>query len=234
MNPSTKFEDPTGDSSDAAVQITDGDASAHPNRLCRKCSALSETEGEFCPYCGASFTKRSRIPKRVKITLLIVLAVLIAGSVTTAVVIKNHRDKVAAERQAAIVQAAAAEKRAAEARQREEAAAQEAARQEARRQKRIETQQEIALRHSAERDMEKSITKWADKQVVAGVLGPPAMKRTSCTPIGGGSENLSDITIRYDCLAINEDNADGTSTGYAVHATMDFSSGEYTWGLGKS
>jgi hypothetical protein len=39
--------------------------------------------------------------------------------------------------------------------------------------------------------------------------------------------------VKYECLAITTDNLDGTSEGYGVHATMDFSSGEYTWGLGS-
>ncbi|MDT4891479.1 MAG: hypothetical protein QOE97_514 [Pseudonocardiales bacterium] len=98
--------------------------------------------------------------------------------------------------------------------------------------KRIETAQQIAARHASEREMETSITTWARKQVSSGLLNGPIL-RTSCTPIGGGSQNLAEITVKYDCLAVDKDNTDGTSDGYGVHATMDFSTGQYQWGLGN-
>lgn len=97
--------------------------------------------------------------------------------------------------------------------------------------KRAETAKQIAARHSAEDEMQESITTWALKLVGDGTLDGPIL-RTSCTPVGGGSENLAEVTVKYDCLAIDKDNADGSSTGYRVHATMDFNTGEYTWGLG--
>jgi hypothetical protein len=95
-----------------------------------------------------------------------------------------------------------------------------------------EDAQQIALRHESERAMQASITKWARQKVDGGLLDGPIL-RTSCTPVGGGSENLADVTIKYECFSATTDNEDGTSDGYNVHATMDFNTGSYTWGLGN-
>jgi hypothetical protein len=195
-----------------------------PTRLCPSCSALSETVGDFCPHCGASFVRRQRFSRRSRLILAAVLALVILAAGAGALTVKLHRDAQhrTAQRAAA---AAVARQMAAEARR-------AAAKRAAAAAKRIETAQQIAARHASEREMETSITTWARKQVSSGLLNGPIL-RTSCTPIGGGSQNLAEITVKYDCLAVDKDNTDGTSDGYGVHATMDFSTGQYQWGLGN-
>jgi predicted nucleic acid-binding Zn ribbon protein len=175
-------------------------------RLCPHCSAISETEGEFCPRCGGSLLRGSRRLSRRTTTILAaaLLALLVAGG-ASALVVKHNRD--ASHRRLAAAQTAAAEA------------------------KRSETAVQIAARHASEREMQASITKWARKLAASGSLDGPIL-RTSCQPVGGGSENLSEITVKYDCLSVDKDNADGSSSGYAVHATMAFSTGQYQWGLG--
>jgi hypothetical protein len=179
-------------------------AAETPTRLCPRCSALSRTEGDFCPHCGGSFlhpSRQGRLGRRGKLALLTVVVVLALAGGGTAFALKHNHDA-AHERQTAA------------------AAAQQA-----------ETKAQIAQRHVAEREMQGAITTWARKQVGSGTLDGPIL-RTSCTPIGGGSENLAEVTVKYDCLAIDKDSQDGTSTGYSVHATMDFFTGTYQWGLG--
>jgi hypothetical protein len=188
-----------------------------PTRLCPKCSSLAQTTGDFCPHCGASYSKRTRGSRRAKIIATAIAVAVVLGSAGAALGYKIHHDHVVSARQAAQVAAAKAARDAALA-----AAAV----------KRAETKRQIAVRHADEREMRGSITTWARKQVNNATLDGPIL-RTSCTPVGGGSENLSEITVKYDCLAITKDNADGTSEGYRVHATMDFSKGEYQWGLGN-
>jgi hypothetical protein len=176
-------------------------------RLCPHCSAISETEGDFCPRCGGSLLRASRRLSRRTATALgaALLALVIAGG-ASALIVKHNRD--ASHRRAAAAQTAAAAA------------------------KRAETAVQITARHASEREMQASITKWARKLAAGGSLDGPIL-RTSCQPVGGGSENLAEITVKYDCLAVDKDNADGSSSGYAVHATMDFSTGQYQWGLGN-
>ena len=179
-----------------------------PTRVCPHCSTISETAGEFCPHCGGSLLRGPRrFSRRALLIAVAVLVAVLVGVGITAFVIKHNRD--AAHNRAAAAATAAA------------------------RAKRAETAAQIAQRHSYEHEMERSITKWARKQVGNLALDGPIL-RTSCQPVGGGSENLSEVTVKYDCLAITNDNADGSSSGYNVHATMDFSTGAYQWGLGNS
>lgn len=44
---------------DASV---DADAPA-PERVCRRCSTVATTTGDFCPHCGASYVRRRRGPQ---------------------------------------------------------------------------------------------------------------------------------------------------------------------------
>jgi predicted nucleic acid-binding Zn ribbon protein len=207
-------DDPESDSASRA----ESGAQEAPTRLCPHCSALSETVGDFCPHCGASFLRRSRrLTRRASIIVATVLVLLLVGGGVTALAIKHNHD--AAHKRA--VAAALAARNAKLAAQNAAAAA-----------KRAETAAQIASRHAAEREMQASITKWARKQVAEGTLDGPIL-RSTCDPVGGGSENLAEITVKYDCLAITNDNTDGTSEGYGVHATMDFNTGEYQWGLGN-
>lgn len=53
-------------------------------------------------------------------------------------------------------------------------------------------------------------------------------------PVGGGStDDLTETTTVFECFAANEDNGDGTMSGCKYHATMNWSTSEFTYGLGK-
>lgn len=198
---------------------------AAPVRICPRCSTQSETAGEHCPHCGASFV-RGRKPwsKRRKRIAAVVAGILVLGGGTAGIVAKvSHDDQVAedkAEAKAAADRAAAAE-RAAEKAAQAKKDAQEA-----------EDKLEREIRKIGVQGMRKSITKDAKSRVAEGVLEGPILG-TQCDPVGGGSvDNLGAKTTKFECLAINEKNGDGTVSGYTFNATMNWDTGSYTWRLG--
>ncbi|MDA0170325.1 hypothetical protein OJ998_14600 [Solirubrobacter taibaiensis] len=130
--------------------------------------------------------------------------------------------------------AATAARLAREEQQREEAREKQA---EEARQNEAEAQQaldeiELEGREDLERSLRKAITKDARASVRDGLLDGPIL-RTSCDPVGGGRDDLTSRTGKYDCLAITETDADGTSRGYSFHATINYEEYSYTWGLGR-
>ncbi|MET0694753.1 MAG: hypothetical protein ABWY56_12545, partial [Propionibacteriaceae bacterium] len=57
----------------------------------------------------------------------------------------------------------------------------------------------------------------------------------SCDPVAGGSVNdLDEKTTAFQCFVANEENDDGTLSGYYYHATMNWGTGSYTYGFGES
>ncbi len=57
---------------------------------------------------------------------------------------------------------------------------------------------------------------------------------TTCTPVSGGSsQNLSQSTGTYSCIAVYQTNADGTQSGYNYTGTINFDTGSETWQLGN-
>jgi hypothetical protein len=65
-----------------------------------------------------------------------------------------------------------------------------------------------------------------------GLLDGPIL-RTLCDPVGGGRDDLSSRTGKYECLAVTETDADGTSRGYSFHATINYKEFTFSWGLGN-
>lgn len=136
--------------------------------------------------------------------------------------------KVAADaRQAAASADAAAEKAQAaelEQREREEAAA--AAAQERR------DEAERATRRASVTEIEASVKTLADEHAADGIVEGPIIEVT-CSPVGGGStDDLTEQTTVFECFAAYKDNGDGTMSGWTYNATMNWSSGSYTYGLG--
>jgi hypothetical protein len=150
------------------------------------------------------------------IVLAAVLFILIAGGVTTGVIVTNniHTQQVAAEKAQA--------KRIAEASAKNEAEAKQAA-DDAERQQRKTTVTEV----------EASVKKLAEDDIAKGVLDGPVID-VACNPVSGSTDDLTDPTTTFDCFVANKDNGDGTNSGYFFNATVNWSTGEYTYGLGKS
>jgi hypothetical protein len=154
------------------------------------------------------------------------LVLLVLGGAGTAIAIKVHHDHLVAARQHLQAETAA---RAAAARA---AAARAAAR--ARQQHAAQQAAEVTMREGLETSLEQSITKAAQTEVNEGSLTGPILS-TSCIPLSGGSsQDLSQSTGTYTCLAVNQNNPDGTNTGYDYTGTINFNNGNYTWQLGAN
>lgn len=200
-----------------------------PTRLCPHCAALSETAGDFCPFCGARFSGSARrgASTRVKVAAAAVVALLVLGGAGVAVEIKVHHDsQVAAQHRRAV----------AAARARAQAAAQAQAAQQAR-QTAQQAQQaaQVSQRQSLESQLQTSITNDATQKANQGVLIDGPALSTTCTPVNGGSSTtLSQSSGTYSCIAVYQYNGDGTSTGYDYTGTINFDTGSLTWRLGAS
>lgn len=199
-----------------------------PQRVCRKCSAISDTDGDFCPHCGTSYQRNSLLPRprakttrwsrrRKTLTLVIPLLLLVAG-IGVGIYLKiDHDDQVAAERRAA-------ERKKEEAAQRRKA--------EEARQKKAEEELQTAIRDSSVKQLETAITKDARERVGQGVVDGP-IKRTECSPNAGADPTDPDVSsATYECIAVNKET--GTQIeGPRFSATIDFDSGDIRWHLGE-
>lgn len=90
-----------------------------------------------------------------------------------------------------------------------------------------------SARRASVAEIETSVKKMAEGHVTDGVIDGPIIEVT-CSPVGGGStDDLTEQTTVFDCFVANEDNGDGTMSGYTYNATMNWSSGSFTYGLGS-
>ncbi|MGO4534395.1 hypothetical protein [Leifsonia sp. 2MCAF36] len=158
-------------------------------------------------------------------SLAVVVALLVAGGVTAAVVANNvHMQEVAQEKAAAKKKADDRAAAAAEAaRAAKVAAAAKQAADDAKRAQRVQTITTV----------EAAIKKMAEDDIAKGLLTGPVLG-VSCNPVSGSADDLTDTTTTFDCFVGNKDNGDGTQSGYFFNATINWTSGEYTYGLGKS
>jgi len=80
--------------------------------------------------------------------------------------------------------------------------------------------------------LESTIQADAEERVTEGTLDGPIL-RTSCTPVGGGSaDDLTALTGAFDCIAVIEEKADGSASGYRFSATIQWDTGSLQWRLG--
>ncbi|MEA2431918.1 MAG: hypothetical protein QOI19_2391 [Thermoleophilaceae bacterium] len=191
-----------------------------PVKVCRECSAQTQTQGSFCPHCGASYmrpTRKARLTRRGKVARALALVLVVAGGGTAGVIFKlDHDSKLAAKRHAA---ALAAQQKRDDAQRQADA-------------KTAADKLERGSRADLVKQLEKSVTKDAQKDVNSGLLNGPVL-RTECNPTGGSSlDDLSVTTGDFTCLAVNADNADGTASGYRFSATVNYDQFNYTWHLG--
>lgn len=169
------------------------------------------------PDAVNTFRSKRRLP--LVLALSIVGVLLVGGG--GAVVWKMNADAAAA---------AAAEAAAALKAQEEKEAAAEAQRAE-------EAQEalddaERAWRDAAVPGIEASIKEMATKHHGEGLIDAPPIDVT-CSPVGGGSTgDLTATTTVFECFVATVDNGDGTMTGFTYNATMNWTTGEYTYGFG--
>lgn len=188
-----------------------------PAKVCPRCSVQSQTAGSFCPNCAAPFSgpgPRSKISKR--IALVMVAAIVVIASAMGLALKVSHDNQVTAQ----LAAAAQAQKSTADA-----AAAAAAAKSTADDQTRTDRKAMVT-------QLEASILKDAKDRVNAQTLTGPIFS-ASCTPLGGGSaDDLTALTGTFECIAVNQKNADGTSSGYRFSATINWNK-DYTWHLGS-
>jgi hypothetical protein len=164
---------------------------------------------------------------RTKWLLIAAVAVLVLGLIGGGIawMIANN------ERQAEAAAQAAAEQSAAEASEeqaRQEAAAASSA---AAAQERADDA-ERASRLASIPEIETSVKAMAEGHAADGIIDGPIIEVT-CSPVGGGStDDLTQQTTVFECFAAYKDNGDGTMSGYTYNATMNWSTGSYTYGLG--
>jgi hypothetical protein len=93
---------------------------------------------------------------------------------------------------------------------------------------------ERADRAAAVDGIEASVKTMAEGHATEGLIDGPIID-ASCSPVGGGSmDNLDESTTVFECFVANEDNGDGTMSGYTYNATMNWSTGSYTYSLGAA
>lgn len=89
-----------------------------------------------------------------------------------------------------------------------------------------------AERVQAIKEMEYTIKDFAEKQGREGLFDGPVLS-VSCDPVGGGkTDDLTAQATIFECFAAVTDNGDGTLSGKKYHATMNWDTGNYTYGLG--
>jgi hypothetical protein len=92
--------------------------------------------------------------------------------------------------------------------------------------------EEVALREQLERELESAITKEARERVgdVPGGTPEATVYKTECLRTSGGSsQELSSATGTFQCIAVTNEPPAGNDSGYSYTATVDFSTGKYTW-----
>ncbi|MBT2519768.1 zinc ribbon domain-containing protein [Arthrobacter sp. ISL-28] len=199
-----------------------------PAKVCPKCSVQTQTAGNFCPHCGAAYTRQRQIPKLSKRVILSAVGALIIAIAGLAIALSiQHNNQVNSEMAAAAAAAEAQQEREAEeARASAAASASAAAKEEADSAERVKRTAIVTA-------LEESVLKDAKSRVDKGVLDGP-ITRASCTPLGGGStDDLTAITGTFECIAVNKTEADGSESGYRFSATANWNEASYSWHLGS-
>lgn len=165
----------------------------------------------------------------------LVLAAAIGGGI--AMVQLNRAEQRAAAEQASSAAASRAAADEASAQAAEEAASAEAAEQasvqEAEQAQEEADQAAVQARQLAVTDIEAGIETMAEGHLSDGLIDGPEVVAVRCSPVAGGSiGDLDEETTVFECFVGTEENDDGTMSGYGYNATMNWTTGEYTYGLG--
>lgn len=171
----------------------------------------------------------------------LVVAAVIGGGI--AMVQLNRAEQRAAAEQASSAAASQATAEEESARAAEEASAQaaeEAASAEAAEQASIQAAEQADQDASeAERearelfvtDIEAAIQTMAEGHLADGLIDGTEIFDVSCSPVAGGSiGDLEQETTVLQCFVSTEENDDGTMSGFYYDATVNWTTGEYTYG----
>ena len=96
----------------------------------------------------------------------------------------------------------------------------------------MEDETERRARAATVTNIETSIEEMANEHVNKGMFDGPILSVT-CSPVNGGStDDLTETTTVFECFVGTEDVGGGRMRGYRYHATMNWTSGEFTYGFG--
>lgn len=182
----------------------------------------SRTFARHCPNCGASYVRGLRRFRRRGTRLLVILGpilLLLAGAGAGAYLKLDHDAEVRQEKQEATE---ARERKAREEERQRQQAAQAQADADA---------LEVDLRQDSVTDLERAVKKDAEENVGLGLFTGP-ITQVQCDAVDGNLDDLSVDAIKFDCLAANQENDDGTIEGYRYSSSIDFESGQMRWRLG--
>lgn len=94
-------------------------------------------------------------------------------------------------------------------------------------------QREIDRRKKAVERIEADVAEMAEEHIADGLIEGEVLYVT-CTPVAGGSvEDLMDKTGTLECFVATEKVDAQRDRGYDYHATMNWDTGQYTYGFGK-
>lgn len=171
--------------------------------------------------------KRRLSPRVARVLAIVAAAVVLIGAGTGALATRSahqrqaHAAASASARASASRSAAAASASASAAAAEAEASASAAA-----------DDAEQVLREASVDQLESDIKKMAQQDVKEGLLDGPILG-ASCQPSDGSSvDDTSVSSTNFSCIAATENNSDGSQSGYRFHATMNWDTGEYQYGLG--
>lgn len=169
-------------------------------------------------------------PKRTRILVTVIGVLVLAGVVGGGLgllYLDREADRAAAAQAAAEAESArAAEQASAEAA--EQASAEAAAREQESR-----DEQERELREAMVPEIEASVLTMAEEHIEEGLLDATEVLSVVCSPVAGGSVgDLDQETTVFECFVATEDNGDGTMTGFGYNATMNWTTGSYTYAFG--
>lgn len=163
--------------------------------------------------------RNPRFRKRLVVILAATALVIGAGS-AAAFAVKSNSDAQVAAKEMAAAEAVEADAEA------DEAAAVKA--------QNAADAAERSERSAAIEEIEASVQKMAEEHVTEEIIDGPVIS-TSCSPVGGGSlDDLTEQTTIFDCFVATEDNGDGTMSGHSYGATMNWTSGQFTYGFGSA
>lgn len=94
--------------------------------------------------------------------------------------------------------------------------------------------QKKKTREAAVEDIEASIEDMAREHIAEGLIEGPTVLDVKCTPVAGGSsEPLLQESTTFECFVSTEEFGDGTQSGHYYNAVKNWTTGTYTFGLGR-
>lgn len=167
--------------------------------------------------------KAGRRSRRIWALVAVIAVIAVGILVAVGVGIKAEQDRELAAEEAARAEEVASAQAA------EDAAAAEAAAQRDQERADAEAREQ---RREATTGIEASIEEMAAEHIEEGIIEGPVLE-VSCSPVAGGSiDDLAEQTTVFDCFVATEDNGDGTMSGLFYNATMNWSTGAYTYSFG--